>query len=452
MAPHRTTRPRRPGSSLPQPRKHYILERTSDYATQQQAVDVVSTLTLLSNEQKHVMDYFLSTAQASHKFAFFRVSEVVRITDPQFIYYASARGTKGTFCQVSASTVSRAKQAWPHGRLCYDDTVRHWAAAYNVVINSTDIDVVFTAATPHAVLLASGEWTRYAHAIADSTGKRMRGWELAAPLLPPGERRLARAAVALNLAVETGPDTWDSMADVMRHLLRYLPAGHDLLAQETESWIQHLDNMKSMAIRQTVDAFQKHIKIDHLIECVMLAGTLRSALDTKYAIRKCLKVMVKDVGQLNHLLGILDGAHYVPSASTLRKHRLTVHLGFCRFLSVFVSRLLEVGGVRWGSMDLSPQAGVNWLLQCSYDCLVTDLEECYDLSSLLGVGGAQVADDANVLKDLRGIHTQKKTQILAASLRDEGGMGVVFHLVIDLLNDLSIYLFICLLIYLFIIY
>ena len=87
----------------------------------------------------------------------------------------------------------------------------------------------------------------------------------------------------------------------------------------------------------------------------------------------------------------------VPGRSTMYRHRLTFHQGFCRWLGKCARVMLSSSGgvTRWGTLDSSPQGSFDWLLTGASTMCSCDLSACYrDANRLIALGQGPISDEA----------------------------------------------------------
>ena len=53
--------------------------------------------------------------------------------------------------------------------------------------------------------------------------------------------------------------------------------------------------------------------------------------------------------------------HAIPPVTTVRRHRLALHIGYCVWAQELHDNLLAGGMVRWSTVDASPQGGHDWV-------------------------------------------------------------------------------------------
>ena len=100
-----------------------------------------------------------------------------------------------------------------------------------------------------------------------------------------------------------------------------------------------------------------------VIRSLMMTMHMRSQSGLRSVLRHAIHVVVNDHRLREYLT---SGLEEQPSIrrSTLYRHRLTLHLGYCKmFQEVHETMLRASGGaVRWGTVDSSPQGGVDYLM------------------------------------------------------------------------------------------
>ena len=87
----------------------------------------------------------------------------------------------------------------------------------------------------------------------------------------------------------------------------------------------------------------------------------------------------------------------VPSSSTLYRHRLSLHIGFCQWIASVHHELLNdaEGIIRWSTVDSSPQGGWDWLLSGSAVLQVVDSSMCFHWAQEL-IAIAAAGDDDQI--------------------------------------------------------
>ena len=93
----------------------------------------------------------------------------------------------------------------------------------------------------------------------------------------------------------------------------------------------------------------------HLLHCMVMASYCWSTADLVMAVEAALKVAVRDEQLRNYYVDLLKQPSQIPSPTTLYRHRLSFHLGFCQLVASDVEELLADGIVRYGTVDSSQQ-------------------------------------------------------------------------------------------------
>ena len=121
--------------------------------------------------------------------------------------------------------------------------------------------------------------------------------------------------------------------------------------------IARLEQQRELLLAQVYKAKMRNFDILHLLDCVVFSGFLKSVDRTKAAVLQSIRVISPDPNFLKQITDLIEGDHLLPSPSTILRNRLTVHLGYCVYVAFHINAELEVGIVRWSTLDLSPRAG-----------------------------------------------------------------------------------------------
>ena len=126
--------------------------------------------------------------------------------------------------------------------------------------------------------------------------------------------------------------------------------------------------------------------MEFLLTCLMAAGYLRDSCELVEAVRTAIFIAAPEKHLQSYLLQHLNTqVRAVPSKSTLQRHRLTVHLGFCAWVAELTEAMLNdsAGVVRWATMDASPQGGVDWIMSGATIMKVSDLVSAFRQANAL---------------------------------------------------------------------
>lgn len=168
------------------------------------------------------------------------------------------------------------------------------------------------------------------------------------------------------------PDLLQDVADKLR--LSLGPVG--LGEAEMRSTIAALQSMRDEMVRTQARLSNKMYAMTTVIESLMFAGMLVSDSGFREALLRGMALSVPDASVRSYYAQLMEsGLLRTPSHTTLNRHRLTLHVGFCRYQAQVLSRMLQEpsGVVRWGSIDSSPQGRYDWVSGGFATMLVADL-------------------------------------------------------------------------------
>ena len=322
------------------------------------------------------------------------------------------RGSKSFFSSISNGTVRSLLQAGALGGWAFEAIVASWSQRHPMIDFTSyynanaelQLDITFTGATPHMVLLTSKAWSSYMFPFASPKGRLMKhACDGDVDVLTGGRNFRNPVDDSFTLGDSTwGPQEWLSVGNLMRQLLQVEGRPGPLLAEEVGHSVQSIDRMRLALLHQACQAKRRTFKMEQLVEIVVLSGFLRDVSNTKDVIVMALKAVIAEPAQRDYLLGLVRQQRALPSPTTIRRHRLSIHMGYCRHWSAKFSAMMDAPGglTGWATMDLSPQAGINWCLSARSDAKVSDLERAYDLSQRLGQDQDQ---DAEIMVELKRI-------------------------------------------------
>ena len=146
---------------------------------------------------------------------------------------------------------------------------------------------------------------------------------------------------------------------------------------------------------------KRFFDLEFLLRCVQASSLTRSAADLAPCIQACIRIACPDTAIQQHLLSMITAQTSIPSVSSLVRHRLTMHMGFCMWQQELRETLLEQPGgvVVWRMVDSSPQGG--WDAVLHLYC-VAPLEK---LDSMLA--GAHLLCDPAAQHDDKVLATQR---------------------------------------------
>lgn len=263
------------------------------------------------------------------------------------------------------------------------DAVRQWAVLHGIEFGTLCVDgrvttVMATMLAPHAHLVASGRWGQWAFPVLVGHPSGGLGIALVEHWLHGHRRPVEDELLAMLAELQWGASGLAIIADTLR---AHLPAGEvggDTLAvlRWLESRRDHIVKSESL---QTQQAFHMH----ELVDCLLYAGFLSSMDSMTKSLQRALRVVVKDPVLLEHLNNQL-ATRVAPSSTTLRRHRLTLYMAYNLILADATDQRLRGGGlVRWGTVDASPQGGIDWLMTGGRTVGVDQLIDAFRAANML---------------------------------------------------------------------
>ena len=215
---------------------------------------------------------------------------------------------------------------------------------------------------PYAMLLNCGRWSKWALPIAPARISAGLGLNLVAEWLRPWSALRGRDGPVGNAVGDAqhvfSPDVLLDAADLLRLALARAPID----SEQTTAMIGRLQGIRdNMMVSQARDA-RAVFCMDYLIRCLMLSGMLSSTGKFRRAVEYAIGV-VPDQSVRSYYEWMLQHRDFVPSSSTLYRHRLTLSCAYYRYCAAAVSsQMQKLGGVvQWATVDTSPQGGYDWV-------------------------------------------------------------------------------------------
>ena len=327
----------------------------------------------LSKAEKAVRKYWLVTRHGAEHLFFVRVREVHQLRQALMVH------TGNLVTQLFQMCTDQSAEAVGHAETTSGERVRsivaRWTTQFGFLSPSqrgdTDMRLLLFMPAAHAVLLAWKKWSTYAFPIMPTARARAGlGLSLLKGFLPrPGALEQIRDANKSEnpLQLLLGSDTLEQTADTIRSMMAGLPAPvgvhHQLEVLQAAADQIYLDSH-----RRSTKAFE----MDFLIRCLVAGGHLKSQHNLAEALRHAIMAAVRNEDLRSHLL-LQMRKDVVPSTTTLYRHRLTLHIGFCLWLARLSDAMLAKprGVVRFATADSSPQGRFDWIL-CGATTIAVD--------------------------------------------------------------------------------
>ena len=204
----------------------------------------LNTLTVLSDEERLQMEYYMFTNYSDHSFGFLEVVDVCVLAWPDTCFYsAGQRGAKSIWSTCSMTTFERFNTLGPMGGGTFGAAVQQWADRYDLQLDpyirdgAFFVDLVLSIPIPHAILVSAKQWSSYAVPMKDKNGHSIKFLEKVRPLVE------AIGEVGNNddseiLQGPLGPNEFHAVADAMRQLLTFVPQHNVLLRSESIHFIK----------------------------------------------------------------------------------------------------------------------------------------------------------------------------------------------------------------------
>lgn len=140
-----------------------------------------------------------------------------------------------------------------------------------------------------------------------------------------------------------------------------------------------------------------------LIECLLFGACLRDMASMRKGLEHAIRIVARDTAIRDHLLGMLD-LRVAPSPTTIRRHRLTLHVGFNLAIRDRVADdLVNRGVFRWGTLDSSPQGGWDWLMHGARSMSGSALVVAFRAANRLCDPSLGIAEARTIINELSGL-------------------------------------------------
>jgi hypothetical protein len=252
------------------------------------------------------------------------------------------------------------------------------------------IDTLLYAPTAHALLLSCKAWTRWAFPLVEGRVARAFRMNLANAVIGKfGASDIDKGRLGGAIQDDEDDERHSSSqlqgaADAMRECLE-LPGVSTTLQDTLYHHIVQLQRLSHNAFRDEHMTNTKLFDVEVLIHSVVASGLIRDISNFREVLVHAIYVITKNKALQKHLIKILDKPNTVPSPTTLLRHRLTLHMGYCRLLADISEAILSSkgGAASWSTLDLSPHRGVEYVLHGMSMMKQSDLVAAFDLANAL---------------------------------------------------------------------
>ena len=320
-----------------------------------------------------------------------------------------SKANKATFINLTRLSVDTLLDQETVCHRVMRDVVHDWERSYNgcrAIADSEEMRFAVRLPSPHCLLLSSNVWKSYALPLV--RGRIAGGMGASHPLA----RRLMQPllSVAAGAEVDVNQDDADvfalnpvyiqSLADSIRELAAS-SALEGLQRSEIKYHLEILQRSRDLMVVATHSSRTKTFDIDSLINCLMLSGFLRSSASMRLAIKYAIKSISLEPSTQARCLDLLSEKHSVPSRTTIYRHRLTLHAGYCLLQQELLKDMMDdpAGITRLGTVDSSPDGEYDWVM-CGFTTIRNaDLAQCLEHAHRL-VRLAELAGDEEIADDV----------------------------------------------------
>jgi hypothetical protein len=368
-----------------------------------------SIVSVQSPTQRAVHDYWMKTRYSDRPILFVQLVQVVALFTPIYVRASVGnRGPRSTFVDISPFSCARLMATQTLDRDDPAEVLAVWAEMFNngqAFTNARgELSTCMVMPVSHAVLCASEVWSSWGFPAFVGRGSNQ-STKVMRALCQGLQLNDARAPADIDTTFNAAQ--FLEVADLLRMAMQPNPTFYQ---QERDravyyiGWLQATrDSLMSIGGKANMLAY----KVDYLVRCVVAAGFLRSFGSFKEAMHCALDAICPSRDVAEYLKGLLVEKGSVPSSSSLDRHRLTVHIGFCRWMQSKCAEMLDSPGgmIRWATADGSPQGPYDWILQGATSMKVTDLVASFRLANQLcsfrnGGPRLEVAEEKDIVTKL----------------------------------------------------
>ena len=216
-----------------------------------------------------------------------------------------------------------------------------------------DLRLCFASFPPHASLCAAGVWKSCCFPLLDGRHGAGHGLNLVRHLLR-GMQRGRRAVRDEDGRIDSmNPSVLQSLADLLRNVSHQLPEQ----SGEIERHVQWLQDVRDSMVQQSHMRGERAYTMLHLINCMTLACLARDQHQLKRVLKAALTAAVRQEEVRKYYLSLIDQPRQILAPPTMYRHRLTLHLGYCRMVAEMTEEMMGLLGsvTSWGTLDSSTQ-------------------------------------------------------------------------------------------------
>ena len=308
-----------------------------------------------------IRDYFLDwSIYSGFPMQELRVLHVARLREPDIARSSIEQVMRpGLFWQMTRFSCERLLGCTCDTGRAVREVIESWVAR-GLLDPAAPLDRIMALPTPFAELVIQSQWVELCFPVALTGSGRTggAGYAFVPSLMPPGP--------GLQRAATTDTEAVDSCAQLMRRFddladaLRTHPAAATEEVQENILWLQQ---RRDHCFRQLAMSSYRQFRMDKMVESVIVGGMSKSASMFRDVVAWAARAAVTDPQLRAAILEQMARPHAFPSPTSLRRHRLTLHMGYCMWQRQLNEALLSKGPcISYRTVDSSPQGGWDWVL------------------------------------------------------------------------------------------
>ena len=205
------------------------------------------------------------------------------------------------------------------------------------VQNEERLDIAVAMPIPHAMLCNSGAWVHWGFPVAAGRKAGGLGLHIVSLWLSGIDRNAQHHGVAEegNPTYQLSEDFLQGLADIMRAQL----AGVANLDEVTfyMSWVQ---NLRSVMLRNKLGLSKRIYCMTEMVHSMIMSGLLASRDGLQDVVVAGIETIIREEAVQAFYLDMLKHPCALPSQSTLYRHRLTIHMAYCKIARLPNSRWL----------------------------------------------------------------------------------------------------------------
>jgi hypothetical protein len=338
-------------------------------------------VTYLTSETRHAHDYWLFTHYADHHLVLIDILDIVACNGPQpmQIHPGVVKGNQSFFTcmtQWSFENLLAAGAYQTHSQPHRDflTVLTHWSNVYGLDLvkhmnSNGDVEITACMLMPiaHGILCVTRHWSSWAFPYLTERQRRGHAYHLGSDLWNGYSEGDAMHYTDVDVD-PFDPSDFMGVTDCMRRcLLQLAPIGNDALREEMNSYISQFQTIRNNCLLHQACMTRKAYDFKMLVSVVILSGLLRDSADTGEAIDLALDVCIPDKSLKMYFKQLRQRHKNRLSKTTIIRHRLTLTLAYSALYQELNDEMMSDGPVvSWRTLDLSPQAGYEWLMHgCS---------------------------------------------------------------------------------------